>query len=225
MNYARGAMAPSGRLSYQLLKSAADPSFEEFFRIYVESIHPREQKPKSLIAKMTGRPDYRIFLQNEGEDVTGFSIVFAPPREEFCLLEYMAIDSRRRSSGLGGQLFQHTTQAMVTPQGAPLPMVLEVDSDREPSDDQPLRTRRLEFYKRLGCLRVAKLSYILPLAGQGAVPEMYLLVHASPELRAMRKSELQRWLAVIYETVYACRPDDPRIARMLVDVPDPAVLE
>jgi hypothetical protein len=225
MNRARGAMASSGQLSYQLLKSAADPSFEQFFRIYAESIHAREQKPKELIAKMVARRDYKIFLQKLDGDVTGFSIMFAPPGEDFCLLEYMAVDSSRRNTGLGGRLFLHTTQAMGTPGGAPLPMLLEVDSDREPSPDQQMRKRRLEFYKRLGCLRVAALPYILPLVGTGAVPEMFLLVHAPAEARFIPKSQLRHWLAVIYEKVYSCPPNDPRIARMLEGVSDPAGLK
>jgi GNAT superfamily N-acetyltransferase len=218
-------MASSGWLSYQLLNSPGDPSFEEFFGIYAESIHPREQKPKALIAEMAARSDYKIFVQKEKDhDVTGFSIVFAPPGEKFCLLEYMAVDSGRRNSGLGAKLFLHTAQSMTAPDGALLPMLLEVDSDSEASADQQLRARRLAFYRRLGCLRVDKLSYILPLAGKGAPPEMFLFVHASPEIRAIQKSELQHWLEVIYATVYSCRPDDPRIGKMLEGVPDPAAL-
>lgn len=213
-------MASSGRLSYQLLNSANDPSFEEFFRIYAESIHPREQKSKSLIARMTARADYKFFVQKDDGRVTGFSIVFAPEKETFCLLEYMAVDATRRDSGLGGQLFLHSAEAMATPEGVPLAMLLEVDSDREASADRQLRARRLAFYKRLGCLRIDNLSYILPLAGAGAPPEMFLLVHASPEIRTIQKSELRHWLEVIYETVYGCRPGDRRIARMLEGAPD-----
>jgi ribosomal protein S18 acetylase RimI-like enzyme len=218
-------MASSERLSYRQLSSANDPSFEEFFRIYAESIHPREQKPKPLIAQMTARPDYKVFVQKEDDRVRGFSIVFAPPGEKFCLLEYMAVDAARRDSGLGGQLFLHSAQAMMSPGGEPRLMLLEVDSDREATADRQLRSRRLAFYQRLGCLRVDKLSYILPLAGDGAPPEMFLLAHAPQEIRSIQKSELRHWLQVIYETVYGSRPDDVRIARMLEGVSDPATLE
>ena len=225
MYFARGAMVSSSHLSYQLLNSATDPSFEEFFRIYAESIHPREQKPKALIARMVTLPDYRLFVQKEDDRAMGFSIVFAPAKENFCLLEYMAVDSSRRNSGLGAKLFLHSAHAMAASAGAPLPMLLEVDSDREASADRLLRTRRLNFYRRLGCLRIDELSYILPLAGEGAPPEMFLLLHASPEVLAIQKSELRHWLEVIYETVYGCRTDDPRIARMLEGVFDPVKLE
>jgi ribosomal protein S18 acetylase RimI-like enzyme len=217
-------MAIPDQLTYQMLVSADDPSFEDFFRIYAEAIHPREQKSKALISKMVSRSDYKILVQIKNGFAVGFSIVFAPAGESFCLLEYMAVDSGHRNSGFGGKLFQRTMEESVSRQGVPLPMLLEVDSDREASADREMRERRLQFYKKLGCLRVENLSYILPLPGKDPVPEMFLLVCAPAIVSGIRKPQLEHWLGVIYQTVYNCAPGDPRIVRMLEGVPDPVKL-
>jgi hypothetical protein len=169
---------------------------------------------------MVCRSDYRVLLLKRDDRVIGFSIVFLPQKESFGLLEYMAVGMNYRNQGKGGEIFRQSTQA-----GRPLPVLLEVDSNREESADRELRTRRLKFYRRLGCLRLAGLHYILPLPGSGRPPEMDLMVYSPETLHHIDKSELKRWLEVVYEDVYHCPSDDPRIDEMLARVPDPVPLE
>jgi hypothetical protein len=121
-------------------------------------------------------------------------------------------------------LFKHTIERAVTPHGRSL-ILLEVDSDREASADQQMRTRRQQFYRRLGCVRISRLHYLLPLPGPGPVPEMDLMVYSAEPLPQLPKTELERWLRMIYRDVYRCSPDDPRIVQMLHDVSDPVRLE
>jgi hypothetical protein len=103
--------------------------------------------------------------------------------------------------------------------------VLEVDSDREAGGDRQIRARRQQFYRRLGCVRISGLHYLLPLPGQGPAPEMDLLVYSAEPLRQLPKPELERWLRTIYRDVYRCSSDDPRIVQMLHNVSDPVRLE
>lgn len=217
-------MATASPITFQLLSPTDELAFEAFFRIYQESIHPREQKSKASISKMAARPDYQIILEKQDGGVVGFSILFAPAGENFRLLEYMAVDSGHRNSGLGGEMFRQTVRRSVSQGGEPLPLVLEVDSDHEASPDRAERTERLRFYKRLGCLRIDSLSYLLPLAGKDKPPEMVLLLHVPEKFHAITKAELRRWLTTIYRTVYDCLPEDPRIEQMLEGVPDPPKL-
>jgi GNAT superfamily N-acetyltransferase len=217
-------MATPDQEKYQSLISPDGPGFEDFFRIYAESIEGRERKPKALIARMISQPDYKVLVQKINEATVGFSILFAPVEETFCLLEYMAVHSLHRNSGLGRKLFLRTVQDSDSTRGEPLPVLLEVDSDREASADREMRRRRLQFYGRLGCLRVEGLSYVLPLLGEGPPPVMDLLVHLPTRCSAIRKSQLRRWLGVIYQSVYDCSPNDPRIVRMLEGISDPVKL-
>lgn len=210
--------------TYQSLVSADDSSFEDFFRIYAESIQPREQKPRALISRMVERTDYKVLVQKINGATVGLSILFAPVDEDFRLLEYMAVESGHRNSGLGGKLFLRTLQESVSRRGSALPVLLEVDSDREASADRETRRRRLQFYKRLGCRRVEDLSYILPVPGKGPPPKMELLVYLPASVTAIREPQLKHWLGVVYQSVYNCPHDDPRIVEMLESVSDPVKL-
>lgn len=219
-------------MTLEELKSADGEPFRQLFAIYAASISPREQKPEDWLRAMVAAPEYRVWIaQDAGQPgegrkrVRGFSILFVPPGEGFALLEYMAVAPEKRGHGFGGELFRRTVEHAVTPEGARLPVVLEVDSDREASSDRAVRTRRIRFYRRLGCVKIAALRYLMPLRGVGPVPEMDLLVYRAAPPAPLARGDLQRWLQAIYRDVYHGSPDDPRIARMLQPLPDPVLVE
>jgi GNAT superfamily N-acetyltransferase len=212
------------------LSSSEGETFRQLYAIYAASIAAREQKRESWIAAMIDAPDYRVWVAKAGGLVRGFSILFVPEAEGFALLEYMAVAPDQRNHGLGAELFRRTVERAETPEGRPLPMLLEVDSDREDASDRAMRTRRERFYRRLGCLRIAGLRYLMPLAGQGAPPEMDLFVYPAEPHGDLARSEVPRsqvkqWLESIYRDVYHCPPDDPRLAQMLAGLPDPVLLD
>ena len=212
--------------AFALLASCHDPGFGDFLRIYEESLPVREQKPVAQISALIGRRDYRVFLLRRDGQVAGFSIVFATPAESFCLLEYCAIHEACRNRGLGRKLFLHSIDGAAGKANPPV-VLLEVDSSREASADMvdmadaAMRERRQQFYRRLGCLRIDKLPYILPLPGEGTPPEMDLMAHFPNGIQAIRKDQLRHWLELIYREVYDCGAEDPRIATMLAAVSDP----
>jgi len=206
-------------------KSCSGSTFREFYEIYAASIAAREQKPETWVCAMVRAPEHSVWVMKRAGHVHAFSNLFLSPAERFALLEYMAVAPEGRNRGVGSALFKQTVERAVTPDGRSLPLLLEVDSDREASGDRQMRTRRLQFYRRLGCVRIAGLHYILPLPGHGPAPEMDLLLYLREPRRQLPKAELERWLRTIYRDVYRCAPDDPRIVRMLQDVSDPVQLD
>jgi len=212
------------------LASSEGETFQQLYAIYAASIAAREQKRESWIAAMIDAPEYRVWVAKAGGLVRGFSILFVPAAGGFALLEYMAVAPDQRNHGLGAELFRQTMKAALTPEARPLPVLLEVDSDREAASDRALRTRRERFYRRLGCLRIAGLRYIMPLAGEGSPPEMDLLVYSAiplggPARSEVPRSDVTRWLETIYRDVYHCAPNDPRLAQMVAGLPDPVLLD
>jgi GNAT superfamily N-acetyltransferase len=207
------------------LESSEGETFRQLYAIYATSIAAREQKREGWIAAMIGATEYRVWVAKTGGLVRGFSILFVPAAGGFALLEYMAVAADHRNRGLGAELFRRAVEDAVTPGGRKLPVLLEIDSDREASSDQVIRARRKRFYQRLGCLWIAGLHYLMPLAGEGTPAEMDLLVYSAEPLGRLGRNELRRWLETVYRDVYHCPPDDPRLAQMVADLPDPVQLE
>lgn len=216
-------MAPQDKDNYERLVSDEGAPFDVFYRIYAESMPIREQKPRSEVRAMVQRSDYRIVLAKRQSVVIGFSVLFIPPEESFCLLEYMAIDAAYRNAGAGAELFRRSVKNMVSERGD-IPALLEVDSDREECADRVMRRKRQDFYRRLGCSCIDGLSYLLPLPGEGPPPQMDLMVYLSTRPRVIRRQELEHWLKVVYQRVYNCSTHDPRIALMMESVADPVKL-
>lgn len=215
----------SGPDQLEQLKSCTEPAFREFYQIYAASIAAREQKSEAWICEMVRKPDNKVLVTKRSGHVKGFSILFLPRSQSFGLLEYMAVVREERNRGLGAEIFRRSMEHALTPEGRAVPILLEVDSDREHCFDQRLRMRRQQFYRRLGCLRIAGLHYILPLPGEGPPPEMDLMVYPTGNLTEIPKSHLEKWLKTIYQDVYRCSPEDPRITKMLQTVSDPVRFE
>jgi GNAT superfamily N-acetyltransferase len=208
--------------TYEPLSSSGDPSFEEFYEIYTESIPASERKGREKIAAMCGRPDYQILLVKRAGRVIGFTVVFRPGDQTFCLLEYMAIHRDFRNSGVGTALF-HRAFTAASAGDRSMTMLMEVDADSQPDPDQALKQRRAQFYRRLGCLRVDGLAYILPLRSpdKPPLPPIFLWVYSPQGLGTIQKTDLRHWLSVLYERVYLASPQDPRIEQMLAPLSDP----
>ena len=207
----------SSQPSFRQLESSKGAEFDAFISIYAKSLSLREQKPRSEIELLPSRSDYSIVLLEVGGRIIGFTILFVPSKEDFCLLEYMAIHEEYRSFGFGAALFKYAFQDTHTRWGARFGL-LEVDSERELCQDLETRQRRQNFYRRLGCRRIKGLAYQLPLAGQGPPPKMDLLVYSSLAMPDISESQLRQWLKTIYEQVYHCSPDDPRIDMMMAGI-------
>src|ERR1700733_5738629 len=106
------------------LESSQGETFQQLYAIYAASIAAREQKREGWLAAMIDAPEYRVWVAKAGGLGRGFSILFA-------LLEYMAVAPGERNHGLGAELFRQTVERALPPGKRSLPVLLEVDSDRE----------------------------------------------------------------------------------------------
>ena len=197
----------------------ADERFEALYEIYASALPVREQKTREEIFALVGRCDYKIIISDDGHQLLGFAIVFVSATQPVALLEYMATHQDHRNMGLGARIFDASLEA-----ASRRPMLVEVDSERENSADRAIRIRRKNFYRRLGCLQIDALNYVLPLLGEGEPPRMDLLVHPNGREQPISPHEMSDWLGVLYAEVYHQRADDPRIEGMLRNLTNPIIL-
>jgi GNAT superfamily N-acetyltransferase len=193
--------------------------FESVARIYATAIEPSEQKPPELLRRHVGDDRYSFLIAEDAGEVVGFVVVFVPSGQDFWLLEYLAVDARRRSAGLGAILFE----AAVARARAIVPGtfgLLEVDAADAVVGEGNDIPRRLQFYARNGCRKIEGLRYLLPLSSRGTPPAMQLLVHGRPDQSSIARTTLHDWLVTIYREVYDQPRDDPRLARMTAHLPD-----
>lgn len=199
---------------FSILKREAGALFAELVSIYREAIVAPEQKPVSELAGMLADPRYSFLIASIEGRTVGFVISYLRPGANFWLLEYVAVDPRLRSHGLGRRLFDAAESAAAEVVGN-APCLLEVDQPSPKGTPDDDAVRRLRFYRRAGCRRVQGLNYILPLDVAGPPSAMWLLVRGLERQERVAKADVANWLTEIYVEVYGQDADDPRISKML----------
>lgn len=195
-----------------------DPSGKEFdalARLYEDAIAARERKDTDTLRAMVASQHYKVVVARRSNHLIGFAILLSGTITG--LLEYMAVDRRQRDGGVGSALYRHCRDAEFA---IGLPLLIEIDSDREATADQGLRARRKQFYRRLGCRQIIGLDYILPLRGSGPPPLMDLLVDGALLGDAVPRSMVAGWLTEIYGLAYHCCSSDSRLTAMISSLPE-----
>ena len=191
--------------------------FDGFYAIYSTAFPISEQKSRDALLQMAHASFYTIYLAYYDEKMVGFCIMYHPYNDDFFLLEYMAVDETQRGIGLGSTLLKSSIEQLFETHGTRT-LLIEIDSPEKSSIDHEIRKKREEFYRRLEALKIDPFDYILALQSSEEAPPMELLVY-HPRMREVSKETLQTWLEKLYENVYGCTKDDPRIAQMLEHVP------
>jgi GNAT superfamily N-acetyltransferase len=209
-----GAQMP---LTFAHVTQAESSDMEGLLALYEVSIPARERKPFAAIRQMAASPHHRVEVACEAQRVVGFSLLACSPR--LGLLEYMAVDPRRRGAGLGASLYGRAKAATLG-----RPMLIEVEADVGIPPDLDVRRRRIEFYRRLGCRRLVGFDYLLPLAGEGPPPAMVLLVDKQGD-EVLPASLVDAWLNDIFCLGYQLPHDDPVLQSMRCVLPQAVCLE
>lgn len=189
------------------------PLLDAAVALYRDSIEKSEQRPEPVLRALINRPDYRFLAARLDEELVGVAVSWAPEDADFWLFEYVAVAERLRGNNIGANLFV-ASRLMA---GQERIALVEVDA----FTGEEIQAKRLAFYRRLGCRRLAGLDYILPLNAFGAPPPMWLLALAQEEdLASVSVMEVEDWLRRIYSEVYLKPLDDARLARMIDPLPD-----
>lgn len=180
--------------------------FADLIEIYCEALPISEQKSRTALLEMLANKNYYFYVLSLENNTLGFAIIYADPALDYCLLEYMAIISTKRSGGYGGRFFDELMVKFPNKT-----MVIEIESPYQECDDQVIRSKRKIFYERHASAEVQGLRYILPLETTSTPPDMLILLHAKNLPDKISKSQLKSWLTDIYVAVYGCKKEDQRI--------------
>jgi GNAT superfamily N-acetyltransferase len=197
--------------------TATDPAFQGLVRIYTDAHPASERKSATVLSRMIERPNYLFLVAIEKDTVIGFSITLCFADCNACLLEYMAVDAKRRGHSAGRFLFDEVRKR---PELIGRFLLMEVDSDKKPTEDKADRIRRKAFYGRLGCKEIAGFDYLMPAISTTAPPDMDILVYSERLPASIQLPMLRHWMQCCYIEVYGRLASDPQIEAMLRDLPE-----
>ena len=205
------------QLSVHRVADTTSSDFHSLVDLYCAAHPASELKPLEQISSMAQRPDYLFLTAHLDGSVVGFAIVNLTPQTNASILEYMGIAEQMRGHGIGQYLFQQITEM---PEVFGRFLLIEVDSDKEPSPLRDENSRRKRFYRNLGCREVASLDYVMPPVTAHAPPAMDIMAFGRPLPKAITKVQLLEWLQSIYVNEYGLQATDIRIEQMLGNLPE-----
>ena len=209
-------------IEFSPLNTLGEDGIHQALKIYEDSFPLEERVPSQNLLKAIHKPDprgshllhYQAMLAGKSVLGIGFISYDKPCRLGF--LEYLAVRSDIRSSGLGSRFYQDLVElvkkdGLSSKKGPALGLVLEVERPEEAQSEaeRSLRTRRIGFYKRNGAVQVPHLNLTAPPLHPGAPPVPYhILLHPLKELRWSRLL-IEAVVATILGHGYGLAVNDP----------------
>lgn len=190
-------------------------AFVKAMDIYSRSFPANETRPvektKEMVAAGAG---YELFVAQERGKVVGMSLVYV--FEKFALLDYMAVAPDMQRRGIGSVLFRGTFGEVWLHTNVET-LLLEVQKE---ADGEPERTKRIEFYRRLGT-KIILDNYLLPsyILG-GEAEETYLMAYTMfGKLTEFGRDDIREFVSTIHRRVYGYESDD-LLERVLGGLPE-----
>ncbi|HEX9118085.1 MAG TPA: GNAT family N-acetyltransferase [Anaerolineae bacterium] len=208
-------LSPASPLTLHEIRRLDDPLLLPWLALWETSFPPEERElAAEILAAVAARPDqdrgpHLLAATGEEDEFTGlvYYILHAGPQGLAAVLAYFATAPERRNQGLGARLYR-AVRDRLTALGA-LAVILEVEIPERAEDEAraELAARRIAFYRRLGCRRLAGVSYRQYVGDHVAPIPMHLLVDAPPSLSAAEAVALAGqcfgpWLTVTGEAEY-----------------------
>jgi GNAT superfamily N-acetyltransferase len=186
-------------------------------RIYEESFPASERERFEDICQDIKQGRKTLTLISDAGTAIGFGTVTSLNFGGLYMLEYLAVDSKRRNQGVGERLLREILEHLSTDVGSK-GLIFEVESPGVTSDaEQDLRKRRIDFYRRNGAILIDDHGgYRMPdLSGPGsqAMNLMWLPVRSGEVWND--EIGLEGLIHLIFKMIYGRETNDPLLINIL----------
>ncbi len=196
--------------------------YREMTELYKISFPLEERAPIEIMDARFQAKGHQVYITKqktaEHEKTIAFAVVYPFQNvEKICLLDYFAIDPTLRGQGIGSEFLQMLFQELIEKQRIRY-ILIEVDDPRY-GTDTAIRTKRVQFYKRLGCKEIDSVRYYLP-SFAGRLPiEMILMIYPHPQKNQFLASQLKTLIRELYVVKYHQKSDLPLLLEILTTIP------
>jgi GNAT superfamily N-acetyltransferase len=206
----------SRSVQFKEIKDTSSEEFRKAMRIYTTSIMENERRPIDNIEEALRCGKNRLMIGHLCNNVVLMALLYPLEAMPFVLLDYLAVAKEYRSIGIGERFLKNIFRLIDDIRFNYL--LVEVENPYHVEDES--RTRRVNFYKKLGLKELKGLRYIMPPL-QGAEPtEMILMVLSKLNEDYLEGSEIMDAIIRIFIELYHRDADDEILATILKGIPD-----
>jgi GNAT superfamily N-acetyltransferase len=203
-------------VEFQEIRDICSDDFKEAMKIYLTSFPENERRPVASIERDIDRGQGRLIIGRIDDRVVSMALFHPIKGTRFLFGDYMAIAEEYRSRGIGEQLLKNV-----------FAIFNDMDFDHifgefeNPYfDENELKMRRVNFFKRMGMKELKDVRYILPPLQGSSDTEMILMVLSRMEKDSLDKEEVRDMLIQIFKDIYQRDEDDETLGLILQGLPD-----
>lgn len=214
------------KLVLERVPGAASPLFGACLEILTDSIPASERLSEARLKALLASGRYRLYaFHDSSSKVAGSAVLYFSQARPVALLDYMAVRPELRGQGIGSALFREVSKVATHDASAPNWLVLEVDDDREGTqEERRLNHRRIEFYRRLGARLLTNVPYLFPSDSAEPVP-MRLMVLPLRSDSSLSPADLRLAIQDIFRGVHGRSGNDPVLRWFVEHEPSRLILE
>jgi acetoin utilization deacetylase AcuC-like enzyme/GNAT superfamily N-acetyltransferase len=190
---------------------------EEVQRIFRQefagAIEYAERIP-SLITSIERNFEYIVLTAEEGRDeVLGFALLHYYPDLHYGYLDFIASDSSRRTSGIGGALYEAVREYLNHKSAKGLFMEVPPDDPALVANPAslPVNQQRLKFYEHYGAFPIIGTRYEMLSPGSEPYDPPHLLFDPLGKTRALSQLDARRVVKAILVRKYAWAASHPYV--------------
>lgn len=207
------------------IRNLTHTDFEELRNIYVSTFPLENAKQLDIYINhiydmLRNDNRYHLYAAVEDRSIIGISLLYIFEYLKMALLDYMAVMPNFQRLGIGRELFEFTNNELNRFIPDNIGLLLEVPKENVSDPDEWLRrTRRIQFYSRLGVKVLKSVNYLLPIQIDGDVEEMYLMIKLSKNITWISKKSIVDFINSVYTDVYDYRRTD-LLSKTIANLPD-----
>ena len=184
---------------------------KDFFAIYHEAFPENERQKDEVILQRFQEDLYKLVCCfSETEEMVGFALTLDIGFDNCRFVEYFAVKDLFRQQGVGTEMINKMLNICILKEKH---LILEVENPLF-GDNQEIKRRRLDFYKRNGFSLIEEFNYILPPLNEKNPTEM-LFMCSNVSRKRLTFNELINLTEALYTKVYNRTKTDPYFKKIV----------
>ncbi len=198
-------------VNFLAIKNSQHPDFTAVINIYEEAFPPSERVATSLVEQRIDNGDYQLFVSYQ-ENQVAFMAILSPIRDtQFILLAYIATQTSFRNQGIGSKFLDYLLLKLRQEEKY---LLLEVENPQY-GNEQQLRKRRLNFYRRMGAQQLKDIRFVIPPLSRKSPVEMLLMIAPPYREKVLSQQMVKKLITWLFVEGYQGSPKSPLLTELL----------
>ncbi len=202
-------------IKFSELHKTHNKFYSEAMNIYLDSFPANERQSIELVKKRIESGKSKLHIGKINDKVVCIGMLWYFEKNNFVLLDYMAVKTNYRNIKIGSCLFKYISTTVITENKS---LILEVEHPGY-GENKLERKKRVLFYLNNGAFIFDNTPYILPPLDNTIHTEMILMVYPTSQILKFNNKDIKELVIHLYNELYQRDINDDLLNSFINDIP------